>query len=141
MARRTFPAVAASVPAARRFATEAVAHLPGQLGQTVAVLVSELATNAVRHAGGSPFAVDVDAADGRLWVGITDTGTGQPIPRSPAITDEHGRGLHLVAALADRWGAHRRRDTGAKTVWFELTVLPDRPDESGTGTHPGVLPA
>ncbi|MGY1831176.1 ATP-binding protein [Geodermatophilus sp. SYSU D01180] len=67
--------MAASVSAARRFATEAVADLPEELGQTVAVLVSELATNAVRHAGGSPFTVDVDAADGRLWMKVTDNRT------------------------------------------------------------------
>lgn len=121
MPRQTFPAHAASVPAARSFVTEALAGAPDELSSTAGLLVSELATNAVRHAGTPSFVVDVDvSADGWTRVAVTDTGMGHPIPRTPDPTVEHGRGLQLVAILADRWGAHRRRATQEKTVWFEL---------------------
>lgn len=64
------------------------------------------------------------AAADRLWVGVTGTGPGHPIPQRPTAIDEHGRGLQLVGSLADRWGVRRRRETQEKTVWFELTGAP-----------------
>lgn len=121
MPRQTFPASPASVPAARSFVVETLAAAPDELSSTAGLLVSELATNAVRHAGTPSFVVDVDVTPGgRTRVAVTDTGIGHPIPRTPDPTAEHGRGLQLVASLADRWGAHRRRATQEKTVWFEL---------------------
>ena len=121
MPRRSFPAFPASVPAARGFVTDTLAEAPVELCRTAGLLVSELATNAVRHAGTPHFVVDVEYAPGEsARVAVTDTGEGQPIPRNPDPTAEHGRGLQLVAILADRWGAHRRRATREKTVWFEL---------------------
>ena len=121
------------MPAARRYVTDLLGDVPPALCQVAAVLVSELATNAVRHANTLEFAVEVrfTPAEGLLWVGVSDTGAGQPVPRTPLITAEHGRGLQLVATLADRWGAHRRRATGEKTVWFEL----DAAAPVGPGRH------
>jgi two-component sensor histidine kinase len=128
---QTFPSWPQSVPAARRFVTdsldvELVGQLSPQLCQTAALLVSELATNAVRHAGVTDFTVEVQffPSEGRLWVGVTDTGEGQPVKRTPSPTAEHGRGLQLVGLLAEVWGARRRRATGEKTVWFELHTQP-----------------
>ena len=124
MPSRTFPAFPASVPAARGFVTEFLASAPVEMCRTAGLLVSELATNAVRHAGTPTFVVDVDYIPGqRTRVSVTDTGDGHPIPRTPGPTAENGRGLQLVASLADRWGAHRRRATREKTVWFELLQL------------------
>lgn len=123
MPSRTFPAWPEYVPIARGYVADALGDVPPRLCETAALLVSELATNAVRHAGGQ-FAVEVTyfAPERRLWVGVTDTGTGNPILRTPPITAEHGRGLRLVNSLADRWGVRRRRDTMAKTVWFEISA-------------------
>jgi len=123
VARRAFLASDESVPAARQYVADLLEHAPVQLCETAALLVSELATNAVRHAGTPQFVIEVQlpAGDGPVWVGVTDTGTGSPIPQQPDVTAEHGRGLQLVATLADRWGAHRRRSTQEKTVWFELS--------------------
>jgi anti-sigma regulatory factor (Ser/Thr protein kinase) len=122
-----FPAWARSVPDARRYVTDlldvgVLGQVPPQLCQTAALLVSELATNAVRHAGAGDYTVAVEffPAEGRLWIGVTDTGRGQPVVRTPSVTAEHGRGLQLVGLLSDRWGARRRRETNEKTVWFEL---------------------
>ncbi|MGY1631149.1 ATP-binding protein [Geodermatophilus sp. SYSU D01186] len=124
MTSRTFTAWPDSVPAARGYVTDLLASVPPALCQTAALLVSELATNAIRHAGVRQFVVDVRylPAEGRLWIGVTDDGPGQPLLRNPAVTTEHGRGLRLVATLADRWGARRRRGSADKTVWFELAV-------------------
>jgi anti-sigma regulatory factor (Ser/Thr protein kinase) len=123
MPRRTFAADPGSVPAARSYVTDLLGQAPAQLCQTAALLVSELTTNVVRHAGTPQFVVAVEFTPGeRLWVGVTDTGSGSPVPQTPAVTAEHGRGLQLVATLADRWGAQRRRSTREKTVWFELLV-------------------
>lgn len=123
MPSQTFPAWPQYVPIARGFVAEALGHLPEPVCRTAELLVSELATNAVRHAGGR-FEVVVEHTpnDGRLWVGVTDTGPGYPILQAPGITAEHGRGLQLVNALADRWGVRRRRGTDEKTVWFELAA-------------------
>jgi two-component sensor histidine kinase len=122
MPSRSFPGWAQSVPAARAYITESLRDQPPNLCETAALLVSELATNAIRHAGGEGFEVSVQhpPAGGRLWIGVTDTGQGRPTRREPAVTDPSGRGLQLVGTLAERWGVRRNRDDDAKTVWFEL---------------------
>jgi anti-sigma regulatory factor (Ser/Thr protein kinase) len=124
MPKRAFPAWPNSVPEARGFVSDLLAQAPPERCQTAALLVSELATNAVRHADVAEFVVEVRnlPGEGRVWVGVTDTGDGQPVMRLPSVTAEDGRGLRLIAALADRWGAHRRRSTHEKTVWFELAL-------------------
>lgn len=121
MPRQSFPASPASVPAARSFVVATLAEAPGELSSTAGLLVSELATNAVRHAGTPSFVVDVEVTPGGgTRVAVTDTGIGHPIPRTPGPTAEHGRGLQLVETLSTAWGVDR--DTTSKTVWFELTL-------------------
>jgi anti-sigma regulatory factor (Ser/Thr protein kinase) len=126
MPSQTFPAWPESVPDARRYVGEVLDRIPAAPCQTAALLVSELATNAVRHAGAREFVVEVQSFpdEGRLWVGVTDTDPGLPVLQAPSVTAEHGRGLRLVASLSDRWGARRRRNTTEKTVWFELRYPP-----------------
>lgn len=124
MPARAFPAYPGAVPAARNYVVAMLDHLPAELQETAGVLVSELATNAIRHGGGQDFEVSVDYGPekDRLWVGVTDTGAGNPLVRRPPVTAEHGRGLQLVGLLAHRWGVRRRRGDDSKTVWFELTA-------------------
>jgi serine/threonine-protein kinase RsbW len=120
--KQAFPAWPESVPVARRYVSETLDRIPPELCQTAALLVSELATNVVRHSGAGEFVVELDNRpdEGLLWVGVTDSGTGFPVLRPPSVTAEDGRGIQLVATLADRWGAGRRRGATDKTVWFEL---------------------
>ena len=122
MPARAFTAHPSSVPAAREYVTAALGHLPAQLQDTAGLLTSELATNAVRHGGGPDFEVSVQYLPGedRLWVGVTESGAGDPLLRRPPVTARSGRGLQLVGLFADRWGVRRRRGEDAKTVWFEL---------------------
>jgi anti-sigma regulatory factor (Ser/Thr protein kinase) len=84
----------------------------------LALLVSELATNAVLH--GRPPALMRAAWDGEiLRVEIRDAGAGSMPERRDATPEEpHGRGLAMVDAIADGWGADLRDD--ATVVWFEI---------------------
>ncbi|MFL6239399.1 MAG: ATP-binding protein [Actinomycetes bacterium] len=91
---------------------------------TAALLTSELVTNAVQHAAG-PLRLGVSCAHGRLVVSVSDADPQQPRPRRAGAHEGGGRGLAIVAALADRWGSRSLPDDG-KAVWFAL-----RPDGSG----------
>jgi len=90
----------------------------------VRLLVSELVTNAVRHANLSDSDIILlvfDIADHALRVEVHDPGGGfVPTAPAPDPTRPSGWGLYLVAELADRWGVDSDEQT---LVWFEL----DRP--------------
>jgi anti-sigma regulatory factor (Ser/Thr protein kinase) len=89
-----------------------------------ALLVGELFSNSLRHSGsgapGETVTVAVKTVNGVIRVEVTDrSGLGVPEPRPAGSDAEGGRGLHLVAHLAVRWGWRRR---GGHTVtWFELS--------------------
>ncbi|MEU6394116.1 ATP-binding protein [Streptomyces sp. NPDC046939] len=88
------------------------------------VCVSELATNALKYSSGrgNGFRVQVMRRAEWLRVEVRDGGSSDgktPHVRRPADDDSAGRGLLLVAALADDWGV--RRDAGSGyTVWVEF---------------------
>jgi anti-sigma regulatory factor (Ser/Thr protein kinase) len=81
------------------------------------LVVSELVTNALVHAR-SGATVTLRARAGRVRVEVTDHGAGSPEPRSPAPETVGGRGLLLVAAVAETWGIDPADD--GKVVWAEL---------------------
>ncbi|WP_406729695.1 ATP-binding protein [Streptomyces sp. GD-15H] len=119
----TFPADPGAVGTAR---STVRAQLQGWgidgVGDLAALLVSELVTNALRHATG-PIGVCLSrpsGPDGVLRVEVSDPLPDLPHERVARPEDEGGRGLQLVACTARRWGT-RPGDAG-KTVWFELTV-------------------
>jgi anti-sigma regulatory factor (Ser/Thr protein kinase) len=97
---------------------------PGRpCGDVAALLVGELFVNSILHSGsgapGETVAVAVKTANDVIRVEVTDRSRpGVPEPRPVDGDAEDGRGLHLVARLAARWGWLRR---GGRTVtWFEL---------------------
>ncbi|MEV7090578.1 ATP-binding protein [Streptomyces sp. NPDC093085] len=108
--------------------------LTGDPGETAALLLSELVTNALRHGSppGREIAVTLYRADGVFRVEVEDAGESLPNPRVPGVEDERGRGLALVAALADDWGVTPRRGPG-KRVWALLKV----PGGGAGATDPG----
>ena len=112
---RMFARSVRSVGRARDFVAGAVCA--GDRVDDIRVCVSELATNALRHTpAGRLFLVRVDAQEHLVHVEVHDAGGGEPRVCSPAATDDHGRGLLLVAALADDWGTTDRNGPG-KAVW------------------------
>jgi anti-sigma regulatory factor (Ser/Thr protein kinase) len=95
---------------------------------TAVLLVSELVTNAVRHAKDT-YAIALDLEIGATWlrIEVQDADPRWPKPRVPGRLAESGFGLVLVDALAGRWGV-RETATG-KAVWAELDTGP--PAEAG----------
>lgn len=96
-------------------------RLDGQVLDDIRLLVSELVTNAIRHAegpNGGEVELDVTIDDGRVRVEVADPGAGfEPQPRDDEMTRPGGWGLYLVDRISDRWGVIRNR---LNRVWFEL---------------------
>jgi anti-sigma regulatory factor (Ser/Thr protein kinase) len=107
------------VPESVARARELVRNLAevGDASDTVVLIVSELATNAVRHAR-TRFRVAVHRRSDVLRVEVADSGSGVPLLRRPEPMDTGGRGLFIVETLAARWGVDPA--PGGKTVWAEL---------------------
>jgi anti-sigma regulatory factor (Ser/Thr protein kinase) len=104
--------------AARHFVLETLqAWGDDPLLDDAALIVTELATNAVLHAF-SGFAVDVSSSPDAVRIAVHDASPTRPEPRDASVLAASGRGLGIVAALANEWDVEPR-DTG-KTVWAEL---------------------
>jgi anti-sigma regulatory factor (Ser/Thr protein kinase) len=82
------------------------------------LIVSELVTNAVRY-GGAAYALRLEQRDGRLYGEVFDPGDGDPHPCSVDVDALSGRGLQIVAAIADDWGVSAAN--GGKIVWFSVS--------------------
>ncbi|GFN00357.1 hypothetical protein Sfulv_51670 [Streptomyces fulvorobeus] len=87
------------------------------------LILSELVTNAIRHAAG-PIRVRL-IRDRALICEVSDHSSTAPHLRQAATTDEGGRGLFLVAQFADRWGT-RYTDDG-KVIWTEQALAASPP--------------
>ncbi|MEV7288501.1 ATP-binding protein [Streptomyces sp. NPDC093252] len=134
----TLPSDAASVSAARGFVADTLVEwgLPAasDLADSVRLIVSELATNAVQHTFGlSPtFTVDLELArDERLRLGVTDSHPRFPKRLPAAVQQDNGRGLVIIRWLAAESGGKLRvhaTPEGGKTVSIELPwTVPARP--------------
>ncbi|WP_326811729.1 SpoIIE family protein phosphatase [Streptomyces scopuliridis] len=130
-------------------------HSTDLLADDAVLIVDELVTNAVVHAGTTvellcrledpgedasgtpegegeePAAVVLEVSDHHPARAIQSDATGQ----APAGTPEYGRGLQLVAALAERWGITYR--SGLKTVWARLP-LEGRDPGQDQGAEPAL---
>ncbi|MEW2631900.1 ATP-binding protein [Streptomyces sp. NPDC048389] len=130
-----FAALFGSTPRGARLARRvAVRHLAewghpadSDLSRTVALLVAELAANAVRHGRvpGRDFRLRLVLDARRVRVEVADASSVRPptTVHAPAADEVSGRGLVLVDVLAGRWGVEPRRGAG-KTVWAEVLVEP-----------------
>ena len=106
--------------AARRFVVETLVQW-GHKGSLddVALVVSELAANAVLHAR-SDFTVAVSSRGDRVRIAVSDSSSAGPVLQSSvAMTATSGRGVALVAALAQDWGCDANGHNG-KIVWAEF---------------------
>jgi anti-sigma regulatory factor (Ser/Thr protein kinase) len=119
---RMFLPVSESVRASRNFVVAALRRLEAddQIHDAT-VIVSELATNAVRHAR-SPFRVSVSELGGFVCITVKDVGESHAaLPTNDP--DEHaidGRGMAIIDALAHRWGYSALED--GKVVWAQLAT-------------------
>lgn len=124
-----FPRLPRSAGRARiRFIRQAFEwEVPVDSAETGLILLSELVTNACRHARGPRdrmIGVRVLLpTDSLLRIEVSDANSHLPTLRHTTPEDESGRGLELVAALATSWGAHPRGERHiGKTVWCELAL-------------------
>jgi anti-sigma regulatory factor (Ser/Thr protein kinase) len=119
---------------ARRGLTRLQRDLRREVLDNVRLLVSELVTNSIRHAGlprGTPIRLRVEMLQDRVRVEVTDPGPGfEPRPVTPSIYQTGGWGLYLVDQLSDRWGVNRRAET---QVWFEIVTRPERKELARAG--------
>ncbi|MGW2180833.1 ATP-binding protein [Streptomyces sp. NPDC001732] len=117
-----------AVPLVRQFVHAALVDWACDVrSDDVLLCVSELATNAVLHGvpPGRGFRVRLhwEQGDGVLRIEVHDSGDGEVRPRDSGAApdeEERGRGLLLVAALADKWGVGERNP--GKVVWCEFGV-------------------
>lgn len=117
---RTFPNAPTSVTQARRFVLEALDDVAPAAAENAAVMVSELATNSLRHAA-SQFTVTIERIGEHITISVGDGGPGQPTVQSPQPAEPTGRGLRIVAALSEAWGV-TPHDRAGKTVWFTIAA-------------------
>jgi anti-sigma regulatory factor (Ser/Thr protein kinase) len=116
-----------AVPHASREARDAARvvledwDVPVPLVDDALLVISELVTNAVRHAGtASTLELELGQTGERLRVALTDGSAAQPRARRAGTAAEDGRGMTILAALSDRWGIEPHQ--GGKRVWWEVDV-------------------
>ena len=114
-----------SIQANRQFVTRTLSEW-GYVDRLdeIELCVSELATNALIHGvpPGRLFRVRIEATEEEVRIEVRDSGPGRPVSQAPHLDSEHGRGLLLVAELADAWGDIEY--TVGKTVWFTMKSTP-----------------
>ena len=93
--------------------------LDKELTDTALLLVSELATNAIRH-GTPPVRLALRLRGDRLRVEVTDSSPVLPEVGAPGADQVGGRGLQIVQQLAVCWGTEVSRTALGKTVWVEM---------------------
>lgn len=119
----------ASVTEARHHLVNFLSDVPAEIRTVAALLVSELATNAIRHAR-TTFSLCADLTQHGLRVEVADGAAELPVIQHPRATEPRGRGLLIVSEMADSWGSQATPD--GKLVWFEL-VLVDPEDVGQAG--------
>jgi anti-sigma regulatory factor (Ser/Thr protein kinase) len=101
--------------------------VPTPLLDDAILVISELVTNAVRHAGSaSTLELELGQTRERLRISLADESEATPRLRRVRNAAEDGRGLAILAALSDRWGVepHGR----GKRVWWEVDLsYPEAP--------------
>ena len=116
-----FVPVAEAVRSARQFVADTLkAWSHDELMTDAAIVTSELASNAVRHAN-SPFRVSLQRHDACVEIAVHDVSPVLPLQRHPHINEGSGRGLALIEHLSSEWGVAPSAD--GKVVWSQL----DRP--------------
>ena len=114
------PPTAVSVAAARRLVREllAVWDVPHDR-EDAALLVTELVANVVDHVRGEAvLTLELSLSDTWLRIAVVDGSSIRPVVQELSHERPRGRGMRMVEAIADRWGAEDHK--GGKRVWFDL---------------------
>src|SRR3954468_2374338 len=114
------PPTVAAVPAARHVVLELlrVWNAPHD-AEDAGLLVTEIVANVVDHVSGeAELTVEMSLGDDWLRIAVVDGSAVRPVVRELSTERPRGRGLQMVQAIADRWGAEDH--DGGKRVWFEL---------------------
>lgn len=118
----TLPHETRSVSHARQYIQGALRESGREeLSASAELVVTELAANAVLHAGG-PFRVSVELLDRGLRISVADRNPALPVIPTLSTSSMTGRGLLLVRSLAARMGFHQV--LGGKVVWAEVRLDP-----------------
>ena len=127
-----------SVRAARDFTVATLRRwCTAHSSQDITVVVSELVTNALRHAlpepvaTGPPGQVRLGLLEYGPWLlcAVADPSQAAPVPRPSGSLAETGRGLQMISALSDLWGYTEPSDDG-KIVWAMFTIRRAAPSRS-----------
>lgn len=101
-------------------------EVPDETAEDALLVISELVTNCLRHAAGSPARAGCLLSLRRLpdhvLVCVYDDDRRPPVLRHPADDEPGGRGLQLVAGLSRDWGYTYPAPTSGKSVWAELPL-------------------
>ena len=114
------PPTSGSVTSARRMVQEllAVWGVPHDR-HDAALLVTELVANVVDHVRGeADLTLELSVSDTWLRIGVVDGSSIRPIVQELSHERPRGRGMRIVEAIADRWGAEDHK--GGKRVWFDM---------------------
>ncbi len=134
MGTMTVPHTAASAALARRRVVSDLSghHVEQTALEDIALVVSELVSNAVRHARAVPGAgvnIGWECAEDAVQLRVTDGGSRNAAPhvRHAGPSDTTGRGLAVVRTLAQEWGVEQGAD--GTTVWARI-VTPCEPPQT-----------
>jgi anti-sigma regulatory factor (Ser/Thr protein kinase) len=120
----TVPGGKRAAGVARRSVLSSKAGLPGAIRHRLALLLSELVTNAIQHGGAGPhetIQVRLASTAKRVRVEVFDPGSHSAGPRDRLEPATGGFGLLLVDRLADGWG-REETNSGGSLAWFELDL-------------------
>jgi anti-sigma regulatory factor (Ser/Thr protein kinase) len=138
----TVPPLVEAVPAARDRVADRARRLGLSLGEELIhdlkLLTGELVANSVMHTKAA-CVVCVRWAGVRVRVEVTDADPTSVTPAQALHTDEHGRGLFLVAASATEWGSNPC--TAGKITWFELAIPTSTKQAATLPSSQGDVPA
>jgi anti-sigma regulatory factor (Ser/Thr protein kinase) len=113
---RTFACRPAAVSAARELVRTTLDGHAAELIDAAELMISELASNCVRHAQ-TDFEVRISARE-EVRIEVRDSGSGSPRVLSPSPREPSGRGLRIVEAMSRHWGVIA--EPNGKVVWFTI---------------------
>jgi anti-sigma regulatory factor (Ser/Thr protein kinase) len=130
-----------AVPLARLHITDVVSRwgVHPSRTETLRLLASELAGNAVRHPNdekqlgsdaerhvAQTFEVTLEMVADVVRLSVWDRDPRPPVVKHVGVEATAGRGVFIVAAISQRWGWYPAHESPGKVVWAEVPVLPEK---------------